>query len=82
METVKSNALTAFKAGCLWVIRKLGRYPEPVTIARRGHPVAVLTPLPVAGKPTSIIGAMQGSVLYYDAPFEPSVDPNDWAIFR
>ncbi len=79
---MKKIAATAFKAECLRVIRQVGRDREPVIITRRGHPVAMLSPLPDAGKPTSIIGAMQGSVLSYDAPFEPAADPTDWAIFR
>ena len=74
METVKTIAVTDFKSECFRVIRQLGRDREPVTITRRGHPVAALSPLPAAGKPTSIIGAMQGSVLHYDAPFGPAVD--------
>ena len=79
---MKKIAATAFKAECLRVIRQVGRDREPVTITRRGRPVAVLSPLPQAGKPISIIGAMQGSVLSYDAPFEPAADPADWAIAR
>ena len=79
---MKKIAATAFKAECLRVIRKVGRDREPVTITRRGHPVAVLSPLPDASEPTSIVGAMQGSVLSYDAPFEPAADPTDWAIVR
>ena len=79
---MKKIAATAFKAECLRVIRQVGRDREPVTITRRGHPVAVLSPLPDADKPNSIIGAMQGSVLSYDAPFEPAADPADWAIIR
>lgn len=79
---MKKIAATAFKAECLRVIRQVGRDREPVTITRRGRPVAVLSPLPAADKSTSIIGAMQGSVLSYDAPFEPAADPADWAIAR
>ncbi len=73
---------TAFKAECLRLIRQVVRKREPVTITRRSHPVAVLSPLPDAGKPRSIIGAMQGSVLFYEAPFEPATDPADWTTSR
>ena len=79
---MKTITAAAFKAKCLRVIRQLGRDREPVTNTRRGRPVAMLSPLPAGGKPTSIIGAMQGSVLYYDAPFEPAGGPTDWSIFR
>ena len=78
---MKTISAVAFKAKCLRVIRQLGRDGEPVTITQRGQPVAVLSPLPVGRKPTSIIGAMQGSVLYYDAPFEPAGSPADRATF-
>ena len=79
---MKTITAAAFKAECLRVIRRLGRDRQPVTITQRGQPVAVLSPLPAGGKPASIIGAMQGSVLYYDAPFEPAGSLSDWAIFR
>ena len=79
---MKTIAATAFKAECLRVIRQVGRDREPVTITRRGHPVALLSPLPDSEKSTSIIGAMQGSVLSYDAPFEPAADPTDWVLVR
>ena len=79
---MKKIAATAFKAECLRVIRQVGRDREPVTITRRGRPVAMLSPLPDADKPTSIVGAMQGSVLSYDMPFEPAAEPADWGILR
>lgn len=79
---MKTIAAATFKAECLEVIRQMSRDREPVTITRHGHPVAVLSPLPATGKATSIMGAMRGSVLYYDAPFKPAMDPTDWTIFR
>ncbi len=77
---MKEITATAFKTECLRVIRQVGKDREPVTITRRGRPVAVLSALPDSGKTISIIGAMKGSVLRYDAPFEPAADPADWAI--
>ena len=47
-----------------------------MTITNRGRPVAVLSPAP--DEAPSVIGAMKGSVLAYDAPFQPAVDPADW----
>ena len=82
METMKKITATLLKAKCLQTIRQAGRDLVPVTITRRGRPAALLSPLPNAGKPASIIGAMQGSVLSYEAPFEPAFEPSNWAIFR
>ena len=72
---MKTIAATAFKAECLRVIRQLGRDGEPVTITRHGQPVALLSRLPAAGKQNSIIGAMEGTVLHYERPFDPVIDP-------
>ena len=72
---MKTIAVAAFKTKCLRVIRQLDRDGEPVTITRRGQPVALLSQPPPAGKPESIIGAMKGTVLHYDRPFDPVADP-------
>ena len=71
-----------FKATCLRVIKQLGKDGEPVTITKRGRPVAVLSPAPEPGTRPSIIGAMRGSVLGYDGPFSPATAPSDWTAAR
>ena len=75
--TEKSIGAAQFKADCLRVIDELSRDPQPVTITKHGRPVAVLSPAP-AGRP-SIIGALKGSVLRFDDPTAPALDPADWA---
>ncbi|MEO8812762.1 MAG: type II toxin-antitoxin system prevent-host-death family antitoxin [Caulobacteraceae bacterium] len=59
----------------------MSRDREPVTITRRGRPVAVLTPAPTS-ESRSIIGALRGSVLRYERPFEPAATPDDWNSAR
>ncbi len=70
---------TEFKARCLRVISQMNKDGKPVTITRRGRPVAVLSPVQPPDEPTSIIGAMRGSVLAYHDPFQPAADPSDWS---
>lgn len=60
----------------------MGEDGEPVTITNRGRPVAVLSPVRPEGEDRSIIGAMKGSVLAYDDPFLPALDPADWNAAR
>ena len=79
---MKTMAITDFRTECLRVIGQLGKDREPVTITKRGRPVAMLSPLPPASGTIPIIGAMPGSVLEYDEPFEPAADPSDWAANR
>ncbi len=49
-----------FKARCLQLIDAVAATGEPLTITKRGRPVARLVPLPAA-KP--LFGALRGSVL-------------------
>lgn len=78
----KLIAATEFKATCLRIINDMSRDGQPVTITRRGHPVAVLSPVPADDQRPSIIGAMKGSVLRYDEPFAPAVEPDEWDAMR
>ena len=74
---MKTVSATDFKARCLRLIKQMNQDREPVTVTNRGRPVAILSPLPEQ-KPSSIVGAMRGSVLAYEDPFEPAADPSDW----
>jgi antitoxin (DNA-binding transcriptional repressor) of toxin-antitoxin stability system len=76
-ESAKTVAAARFKAECLRIIEQMGRDREPVTITRRGRAVAVLAPVAPAA-PSSIIGALKGSVLRYEDPFGPASPPEDW----
>lgn len=71
-----------FKAKCLRLINDMRENGEPVTITKRGRAVAVLSPVFHTVDRTSILGALQGSVLAYDDPFLPATDPADWAASR
>lgn len=70
-----------FKAHCLRILDEVQRSGESVTVTKRGKPVAEVTPVQAAER-RSIIGAMKGSVLKYDRPFEPACDPEDWNAVR
>lgn len=71
-----------FKAVCLRIIDEMNRDHKPVTITKRGKPVAVLSPIENERKPASIWGAMAGTVLRYDEPFAPAASPTDWNAVR
>ena len=71
---------TEFRAKCLRIIQQMGRDGRPVTITRRGRPVALLSPLPPAEAAPPFVGMMRGTVLGYDAPFSPGAPPSDWSV--
>jgi prevent-host-death family protein len=66
-----------FKANCLRILDEIERNGESVTVTKRGRPVAEVKPVEKKER-RSIIGAMKGSVLRYERPFDPATDPGDW----
>ena len=40
------------------------------------------SPAPAEAESRPLVGAMRGSVLRYDGPFEPAADPADWTVLR
>ena len=78
----KTIAASAFQAKCLRIINEMAEDGEPVTITNRGRPVAVLSPVRPEQADRSIVGAMKGSVLAYDDPFQPAADSTEWNAVR
>jgi prevent-host-death family protein len=77
----KTIGAAEFKAHCLQILDEVDRTRESVTITKRGRPVAEVWPV---DKPErrSIIGALKETVLRYDHPFQPAVDPDEWDANR
>ena len=80
--STKQVSAAEFKAKCLRIIQEMGSDGRSATIIRRGRPVAVLSPLPPERCAPPFVGMMRGSVLAYEAPFEPAAPPSDWAAQR
>lgn len=81
--TAKTVAAAEFKATCLRLIDEMNEDGQPITITKRGRPVAVLTPVvEKAAAKKGIVGAMKGSVLRYDDPFAPAIDPGEWEALK
>ncbi len=57
-----------FKARCLQLLDAVASSGEPLTITKRGRPVARLVPLPAAG---ALFGALAGSVREQQDPVAP-----------
>lgn len=66
-----------FKAKCLGILDEVNRTGEPVTIVKRGKPVAQLVPAaPGAGRYPQ--EALLGTVTILGDPLEPVLAPEDW----
>lgn len=51
-----------FKAKCLSILDEVSTTREPVTVTKRGKPVAVIVPVPAA--PGSLFGIARDSISY------------------
>ena len=81
--TARQVSAAEFKARRLRIIEEMNGDGQPVTITNRGRPVAVLSPIPAADEPPApFVGMMRGTVLKYEAPFEPAASPSDWSALR
>ena len=68
-----------FKAKCLKLIDEMQADGEPITITKRGKPVATMSVIKEEKQPLKpLFGMLKGSVLKYEDPFEPAIDPAIW----
>jgi prevent-host-death family protein len=81
MNSIKVTA-TTFKAKCLALIDEMNRTKVPIIVTNRGKPVAEIYPARVESDGKPFIGSMKGSVLRYDDPFAPAIDPDEWEAMR
>lgn len=65
-----------FKARCLELMDRVRETREEFVVTKHGEPVARLVPYDPPDRPKSFWGSMSGSVLRYDAPFDPV--PGEW----
>lgn len=66
-----------FKTRCLELVDHVREARAEYVVTRHGRPVARLVPVERAAS-TTFIGSMKGSLLGYDAPFEPV--PGTWDV--
>lgn len=67
-----------FRNSCLQILDQMTQDREPVTITKRGQPVAVLSPADEPSPRKALFGALAGTVLRYDEPTAPVIDPGSW----
>jgi prevent-host-death family protein len=77
----KTIGAAEFKAHCLRILDEVDRSRQSVTVTKRGRPVAEVRPVAMHER-KSAFGALKGTVLHYDRPFDPAVDPDEWHANR
>jgi prevent-host-death family protein len=69
-----------FKAECLRIMDEVNSTRQPVTITKKGRPVAKL--VPTDATPKDIFGCMKGRIEIVGDIMAPLVDPEDWEGLR
>jgi prevent-host-death family protein len=77
---MKTMAAGQFKARCLKVMDQVRATREPVTITKKGRPVAKL--VPADGQPEDIFGCLKGEIEIVGDVVSPAVSLEDWEVLR
>jgi prevent-host-death family protein len=77
---MKTVAAGYFKARCLKIMDQVHSTREPVTITKKGKPVAKL--VPPDGQPAEVFGCLKGEIEIVGDLLAPLVPPEDWEALR
>lgn len=68
-----------FKAKCLALLDEVQATGEPITVTKRGKPVAMVTTIaPEKTKLRPLLGALKSPLYRFDDPFTPVFDMDEW----
>lgn len=71
-----------FKAQALEYLREVEKNKHPLIITHEGKPVIKVIPYKEENQEVAIRQSLKGSVLRYDDPNEPVIDPDDWDMLK
>jgi prevent-host-death family protein len=69
----KSIGAAEFKTHCLRILEEVDRSRQPVTITKRGRPIAEVRPIPKQDS-KFVFGCMKDSVESFHDPFSPAYE--------
>jgi prevent-host-death family protein len=69
-----------FKAKALEYFRQVETSGEPIIVTDHGKPALEIRR--VEEKKVDPLEKLKGSVLWYDRPFDPAVDEDEWEVLR
>lgn len=71
-----------FKAQALEYLREVEKQKQPLVITHEGKPVIKVIPYKEDDQEEAIRQSLKGSVLRYEDPTEPAIDPEDWDMLK
>jgi prevent-host-death family protein len=69
-----------FKAKCLRIMDEVAATRRPVTVTKKGRPIAKL--VPIEGEETTVFGCLQDEITVVGDILAPVVPATDWKALR
>ena len=82
MKPYETISISEFKATCLAVLERVRRTGVPVTVTRRGEPVADVVPPSRTSATESWLGTIRGTALISGDLVEPVGRPDEWDVLK
>lgn len=79
LQTVSKSK---FKAQALEYLREVEKQKQPLIITHEGKPVVEVIPYKEDVSQEAILKSLRGTVLKYEDPTEPAIDPEDWDMLK
>lgn len=75
-------SVSEFKATCLARFEEISRGGEPITITKRGVPIAQIGPPPAVATPRRTLGKLAGTIRVHGDIVGPVVAGDEWEVLR
>ncbi len=75
-------SVSQFKSSCLKLFNEIATSHKPLTITKRGKPIADVVPYNSTKSSKKGFGCMKGTVAYSKDIISPVCDENDWNVLK
>ncbi len=82
MQQIQHVSKSQFKAQALEYLRLVQSQKQPLIITHAGKPVIKVTSYQEESDPEAILKSLRGTVLKYEDPDEPAIDPEEWDMLK
>lgn len=80
--SMKTIAISKFKATCHSVLQKVKRTGRPVLVTRFGEPIAEIVPPPEPSRRRDWLGSLAGTATIVGDIVSPALDEDEWEVLR
>jgi prevent-host-death family protein len=79
---VERVPISKLRARFLDFLERVKRTGEPILVTRHGEPLAQILPPPISERPTSWLGALQGTGKIVGDILSPATNEQEWEVLQ